>query len=284
MKKGDTKTRVIIGYGMIALGLLLVGFFLIFQNNSFGVLSQDNVGDRMDVFQDEAGAFSQEIFPEHVFLDEIQKDFLYGVTFYEEESFPVIRVVDGDTFIVKIQGQEKTVRMIGIDTPETVHPRKTQECFGKESSDYLKNLLQDGSVYLVSDDTQDGIDKYGRLLRYVITEENVFINAHMIALGYAKEYTYQKPYAHQSLFRLLERDAQKNALGIWDQCANDFVLVESIPDDPLFLEHCMGNMYSCSDFSTWAEAQDLFLFCGGASRDIHVLDGDKNGVACEVLL
>lgn len=127
----------------------------------------------------------------------------------------VVRVVDGDTIVVLLAGEEKKIRMIGMNSPESVDPRKKVECFGKEASAHLSELLSGGSVVLVADATQGDVDKYGRLLRYVMLEDGTDINAAMIADGYAYEYTYDEPYERQSAYQALEREAELAERGLW---------------------------------------------------------------------
>lgn len=127
----------------------------------------------------------------------------------------VARVVDGDTIVVWIAGEEKKIRMIGINSPESVDPRKKVECFGKEASAHLSSLLGETSVLLVSDESQGDADRYGRLLRYVTLEDGTDINAAMIADGYAYEYMYDEAYERQSAYRLLEQDARSGLVGLW---------------------------------------------------------------------
>ena len=116
-------------------------------------------------------------------------------------TYFVLKVVDGDTVSVDINGITETIRIIGINTPETVDPRKEVECFGKEASDKAKALLEGEYVSLAVDDTQENRDKYNRLLRYVYLADGSDYGKHMIENGYAYEYTYQIPYQHQSEYR-----------------------------------------------------------------------------------
>lgn len=81
--------------------------------------------------------------------------------------FKVLSVVDGDTIKVDVRGKKETIRLLGIDTPETVDPRKPVQCFGKAASDKMKSFVSGKSVILVDDATQGNRDKYNRLLRYV---------------------------------------------------------------------------------------------------------------------
>lgn len=89
----------------------------------------------------------------------------------DRTAYPVVDVVDGDTVKVRIGDKTETLRLIGIDTPETVDPRKEVKCYGREASDRAKAMLNGKSVYLESDPTQGERDKYNRLLRYVYLED-----------------------------------------------------------------------------------------------------------------
>lgn len=133
------------------------------------------------------------------------------------EESQVIRVVDGDTIIVAANHKPETVRLIGINTPETVKPNSPIECYGPEASKHTKELLTDKIVRLESDPTQDNKDKYSRLLRYVFLE-NTNINEELIKDGYAREYTYKIPYQYQKAFRADQKTAKKNKLGLWGAC------------------------------------------------------------------
>lgn len=132
----------------------------------------------------------------------------------------VTKVVDGDTIWVDNNGQRLKVRMIGLDTPETVDPRKPVQCFGLEASKQATTILGGHSVYLETDPSQDTIDKYGRTLAYVWTAAGRLFNLDMIAEGYAFEYTYELPYRYQSDFKAAEGDARTQSRGLWspDAC------------------------------------------------------------------
>lgn len=127
----------------------------------------------------------------------------------------VVKVVDGDTVQVQVDGQTKTVRLIGIDTPEVVDPRQPVQCFGQEASDKAHQLLDGQTVRLESDPTQGDVDRYGRLLRYVYLPDNTLINLQMLQQGYAYEYTYNVPYFKQSEFIAAEHQAEQTQAGLW---------------------------------------------------------------------
>lgn len=133
----------------------------------------------------------------------------------EKEYYKVIRAVDGDTLKIDMNGTEESVRLIGINTPETVDPRKTVECFGKEASARMKDLAQGKLVYLETDSSQGARDAYGRLLAYIYLEDGQMLNRKMIAEGYAYEYTYLSPYKYQKEFRQLQNLARTSKYGLW---------------------------------------------------------------------
>ncbi|MEK7480335.1 MAG: thermonuclease family protein [Patescibacteria group bacterium] len=141
-------------------------------------------------------------------------------TIDSDEWYKVVRVVDGDTLVVEIDGANVTVRLIGLDTPETVDPRKPVQCFGKEASDEAKQGFGVGYVRLETDPSQGTYDKYGRLLAYVYVpasskQEGILINEYMIAKGYGHEYTYNLPYKYQTEFKAAEKEARENKKGLW---------------------------------------------------------------------
>lgn len=139
------------------------------------------------------------------------------------EYYPISSVVDGDTVKVNINGTIETLRLIGMDTPETVDPRKPVQCFGKEASNKAKELLIGKKVRIEKDLTQGELDKYGRRLAYIYREDGLFYNKYMIEQGYAHEYTYNTPYKYQTEFKAAQKSAQENLRGLWspDTCNGD---------------------------------------------------------------
>lgn len=128
--------------------------------------------------------------------------------------YPVTRVVDGDTIKINLAGKTETVRLLGIDTPETVDPRKPVQCYGKEASDHLNTLLSGKSVQLETDDSQGKRDKYDRLLAYIWLGGKL-INQQMVSDGFAFEYTYNLPYKYQQQFNEAQNSARSQNLGLW---------------------------------------------------------------------
>lgn len=137
-------------------------------------------------------------------------------------TYKVERVVDGDTIRVVINGVSTPVRIIGLNTPETVDPRKTVECFGKEASAVAKTLLSGKQVTLEADPTQGDRDKYNRLIRYVFLADGTDYSKRMISDGYAYEYTYNTPYKYQKEYKQAQAEAKSAQRGLWapNACAN----------------------------------------------------------------
>lgn len=127
----------------------------------------------------------------------------------------VTKVIDGDTLEVLVDGKKEKVRVIGINTPETVDPRRPVECFGKEASSYAKSLLSNKTIKLESDTTQADKDKYGRLLRYVFLSDGTDFGMTMIKEGYAYEYTYDIPYKFQKEYKNAQKEAETGLRGLW---------------------------------------------------------------------
>ena len=127
----------------------------------------------------------------------------------------VTSVVDGDTLHVQLtNGDDERVRIVGIDTPETVDPRKPVQCFGEEASARMKELVEGKSVVIEKKPDEDR-DRYDRLLRYVIMDGED-IGALMISEGYAFSY---KPFPHPKLreYNALEREARTEGRGLWGE-------------------------------------------------------------------
>lgn len=132
-------------------------------------------------------------------------------------SGPVVHVRDGDTVEVVLQGATVPVRLIGVDTPESVKPNTPVQCYAREASAFTKQFEGD-QVTLYEDPTQDGYDKYSRLLAYVILPDGRQLNALLVEQGFGREYTYQKPYLYQSEFRTLQQQAKATGRGLWSAC------------------------------------------------------------------
>lgn len=140
------------------------------------------------------------------------------VPFDQENLYEVSSVIDGDTFKVKIEKGIITVRMLGINTPETLDPRRTIECFGLEASMETRQLLIGKNVRLNLNPKRETKDKYGRYLAYVYRDDGLFVNQELLAGGYAREYTYGSAYLFQEEFRAIEKKAKSEQKGLWGKC------------------------------------------------------------------
>lgn len=127
------------------------------------------------------------------------------------EKSRVVRVVDGDT--IEIEGGQK-VRYIGINTPETVDPRREPQCFGKAASKANSGLVAEQEIYLEKDISET--DRYGRLLRYVyLATDSASINEQLVKAGYAVASSYPPDVKYQEKFKKAEEEARENKQGLW---------------------------------------------------------------------
>ena len=144
------------------------------------------------------------------------QDFVAGI---------IVRAVDGDTAVVRVDGQERRVRLLGVDTPETVHPNKPVQFYGKEASNFTKESLNGKRVWLEYDANPQ--DRYNRHLAYVwlanpktINEstirENMF-NARLLLGGYAKVMIIKPNKRYEAEFKKFEAEARQAKLGVWSQ-------------------------------------------------------------------
>lgn len=128
----------------------------------------------------------------------------------------VVRVIDGDTIEVAIDGRQETVRLIGVDTPETVHPTIGVEPFGPEASAFTKRLLPPGTRVWLELDVQER-DRYGRLLAYVYLPDGRMLNAELLRAGLAQLLTVPPNVRYVELFTRLQREARETGRGLWGE-------------------------------------------------------------------
>jgi micrococcal nuclease len=135
--------------------------------------------------------------------------------FNKQSVYKVIRVVDGDTVVLNIDNKDVKVRLIGIDTPETVDPRKPVQAYGKEASNFTNNLLKGEEVYIEYDGEKAELDKYGRLLAYLYrVPDGLFVNLEIVRQGYGHAYT-KYPFKYKELFCAYEKRARESQKGLW---------------------------------------------------------------------
>ncbi len=213
----------------------------------------------------------------------------------ESQLYPVTKVIDGDTIKAQINGLYETIRLIGIDAPEMNDPQMS--CFASQATQQLHQLLDNQSILLQPDLTQDDRDKYDRLLRYVFLPDHTNINQLLVQQGLAKEYTYDKAYQYQSTFKQAQAEAQSAKLGLWSGTCSP-PEGHSTPDSqttnlkispspsaatssPPASQTSSGNFVcdcskGCTQITTCDEAYFQLNQCGCTKRD-----GDEDGVPCE---
>lgn len=131
--------------------------------------------------------------------------------------YTIQRFVDGDTIAVDMNGTTETVRMIGVDTPETHRPNTPVQCYGPAASAYTKNLIGTQKVRLEADPTNQNRDRYDRLLRYVYLPDNRLVAKEVIANGYGFAYT-SFPFTKKAEFIEAESQAKTANKGLWGNC------------------------------------------------------------------
>jgi micrococcal nuclease len=204
----------------------------------------------------------------------------------QPETGLVVDIVDGDTIRVMIDSLTYRLRYIGIDTPENTTKK---EYYGQEATNRNAELVYGKTVTLYSDVSDT--DRYGRLLRYVFVGDQ-FINLILVQEGFASAYRYPPDTACASVFAAAEADPKTQKIGLWG--APPTLEYTAPLATPLATQpaggggtavcSCTGDLYNCKDFKTQREAQACHDYCKSQGRgDIHRLDGDKDGIACEGL-
>lgn len=215
-----------------------------------------------------------------------------GVTTQDQKLFDVTAIVDGDTIKISELG---TLRLIGMDTPETKDPRLGYvECFGQEASNKASELLSGKKVYLEFDPS-NRIDRYGRTLAYVYREDGYFFNREMVREGYANSYT-KYPHPKMDEFNKAQDEAKNAQSGLWspDSCNGDTNRPASTPAPapaprPVYTAPApqptpapaTGGGYiagSCKDL----KALGLGNFRRGDPNYTATRDRDNDGIACEL--
>ncbi len=217
---------------------------------------------------------------------------LFGIVAFNSihaQQTTVARIVDGDTFELS---DGRTVRLIGVDTPEkhqsaklnrdaerTGQDKVTIRALGELASQHAAKLALEKTVELKFDQANAASnheDRYGRMLAYVwVLDERgerwYSVNERMIMDGYANAYTIF-PFAHKDKYQQLQRDARTLELGMWHPGLDLSSAAVGENGDK-----------NCSDFSTQRDAQEFYVKAGGPARDPHRLDGDSDGEVCESL-
>ncbi len=128
----------------------------------------------------------------------------------------VRKVIDGDTIELRIGTSNETVRLLGIDTPETIHPSKPVECFGPEASARTKQLLPQGTKVRIERDTE-ARDHFGRLLLYVYLGDRM-VNEVLLSEGFAVPLSIEPNTTHATQFDQVSGEARTASAGLWGAC------------------------------------------------------------------
>lgn len=212
-----------------------------------------------------------------------------------------MRVIDGDTIEVLVQGQQARVRLIGIDTPET---NQGLRCYAVEAKGKVEELLKPSGERLLLERDVSETDRFDRLLRYVWYEEadrRLLLNLELVKQGYARVTTFPPDVKYEATLLQAEREAQEQRLGLWGACSPTATpevqvpptverptatqpISAASPTTPASLPYDPnGPDRDCGDFDTHAQAQAFFEAAGGPDSDPHRLDADHDGIACETL-
>lgn len=284
----DLKSRVVDFYGrspQLAMTILAVSCAVLLITGTYGVkaLSSPKESGRT-----ENNTSSQSTSPDTALESRSPAE-----TNTHSEWYTVIEVVDGDTIKVDHDGATTSVRLIGIDTPETKDPRTSIECYGLEATAEMKRLVQGKRIRLESDSTQGDLDKYSRLLRYAFLENGQNVGLEMIKGGYAKEYTYSSTYRYQADFKAAERQASTSGTGSWapSSCAgrasanttdSAHVTTEQAQGALVSREGCDSNYLPCVPVSSAdLDCDDIGFSVQIIGTDIHRFDNDNDGKGCD---
>ena len=204
--------------------------------------------------------------------------------------YRVLDVVDGDTVKVAYRGSEISVRIIGIDTPETVHPSEPVECGGPQATAAATRLLTGKRVRLVFDPSQGRTDAYGRTLAYLDVPALGDFGLAMINRGKAAEYTYDTSYAHQARYLAAQSTAQAHKRGIWSKCGGVDTPLSQPARAPQPLVHQGNNSGGNCDpgYDPCVPPYPPDLNCSDVDGPIrvtgddpHGFDADGDGIGCD---
>ncbi len=207
----------------------------------------------------------------------------YGALTRGLEAGQVARVIDGDTYDITIAGQVKRVRIIGVNTPETVAPNRPVECYGTEASTAAKGLLEGKHVLLEKDVSET--DQFGRLLRYVYVE-GLFVNDWLVRSGYAQVSSFPPDVKYIPGLLEAQRSAQSSSTGLWGACQAPSPPAPSQPQ-PQPQPPATACHPSYPDVCIPPPPPDLD--CGHILHrnfrvlppDPHRFDGNRDGIGCE---
>lgn len=135
-------------------------------------------------------------------------------------SIEVVEVIDGDTIRARVAGSTETIRLVGVDTPETKHPTKGVQCFGPQATEFLMGLLPVGTTLRIERD-EEPRDAFGRLLLYLFRPADggeLFVNFELVRRGYGKPLHIEPNSRYRDEFVAAAFEAQRNQRGLWKWC------------------------------------------------------------------
>ncbi len=183
---------------------------------------------------------------------------------------PVVGITDGDTIKVRVGSTTERVRVIGLDAPEL----KGAECWSQKASSRMQSLVQSRSVQLVRDPTQDDRDRYGRLLRHVVTADGRLVAQALIEGGFAREYTYDRAYSHRDAYLAAQQRARAKRLGVWSAaCAAPPAVAPAPTVAPRAPAGPAGGCVIKGNVSSSGEK--IYHVPGGGSYDVTVITASK---------
>ena len=183
--------------------------------------------------------------------------------------YAVTSITDGDTIKVRVGGVTERVRLIGLDAPEL----KGNECWSQKASSKMQSLVQSRSVQLVRDRTQADRDRYGRLLRHVVTEDGRLVAQVLIEGGFAKEYTYAAAYEHRADYLAAQKRAKAQRLGVWSSACAAPVVVTPPRTGTVAPVKPSGGCVIKGNISSSGEK--IYHVPGGGSYDVTVITASK---------
>jgi micrococcal nuclease len=210
----------------------------------------------------------------------------------------VTRVVDGDTVHVNLHGKDTTVRILGIDTPETVDPGEPVECGGPQASAWAKQLLTGETVRLRTDPTQDTADKYGRTLAYLTLPNGTDYSILAARKGYAKAYTYDVPVQEAPQIEKAQAKAKAADRGLWGPPCHGVTTAAATPTTtqtpqttqasplatkppPVTGSDCEPGYSPCLPITSDLDCSDVTGPVHVTGSDPYRLDRDGDGIGCE---
>jgi micrococcal nuclease len=185
----------------------------------------------------------------------------------------VTRVIDGDTVEARWGGEVRDVRLIGVDTPETVDPDQDVQCYGPEASAFTERKLEGKRVHLEFDEELE--DRYGRTLAYVWIHDRLF-NKTLVARGFARVTIYPPNDKYQRRLERAEDAAREAGRGLWGECKNEGGGGGDEECDPSYPTVCIPSPppdLDCADVP--------FTNFEVLPPDPHGFDGDGDGIGCE---